>query len=101
MKTTSQISLVQLRRGKQARFNPLSTLTNPTDVGKKLDAFESGYLKDAANIWDALEQRDDVVRAVVSKRKKAVGRQGWTVLIKESTPADRQSEAEAHAAALE
>jgi hypothetical protein len=40
---------------------------------RKLDAFESGYLKDAVNIWDALEQRDDLIRTVVSKRKKAVG----------------------------
>ena len=101
MNTTSQISLAHLRRRKQARFNPLSTVTNPTDVGKKLDAFEAVYLKDIATIWDALEQRDDLIRAVVAKRKKAVGRQGWTVLTKESIPADRQPEAEAHAAALE
>ena len=27
-----------------------------------------------------LEQRDDLLRSVISKRKKSVGRQGWTVL---------------------
>ena len=93
MNTQSNIPLVRLKRAKQARYNPLSGIADP-------DAFEVGYLKEAVNIWDSLEQRDDLVRAVASKRKKAVGRQGWTILIHESLPADRRAEAQAHAAAL-
>ena len=33
-------------------------------------------------IWEALEQRDDLLRGVISKRKKSVARHGWTVLPK-------------------
>jgi phage gp29-like protein len=100
MNTQSNLPLV-LKRAKHNRYNPLSSIGDPAQLTRKLDAFEAGYLRDAVNIWDSLEQRDDVIRAVVSKRKKAVGRQGWTVLIHESLPANRRAEAETHAAALE
>ena len=101
MNTQSNIPLERLKRAKQNRYNPLSSIADPAQMTRKLDAFEVGYLKESVNIWDLLEQRDDLVRAVVSKRKKAVGRQGWTVLIHESLPADRRAEAQAHADALE
>ena len=112
MNTQSNIPLVRLKRAKQTPYNPLSGIADPTQMIRKLDAFGVGYLKEAVNIWDSLEQRDDLVRAVASKRKKAVGRQGWTVLIHESLPADRRAdlsrqsfgasaEAQTHAAALE
>ena len=81
MNTQSNLSLVRLRRAKQSRYNPLMSLGDPAQLTRRLDAFEVGYLKDAVNIFDLLEQRDDLIRSVVSKRKKAVGRQGWTVLI--------------------
>ncbi len=101
MNTASQLQLSRLKRAKQNRYNPLPSITDPTQITRKLDAFEVGYLKDAVNIWDSLEQRDDLIRTVISKRKKSIGRQGWTVLIHDDiTPAQR-SEAEQHATALE
>src|SRR5688572_25835664 len=101
MNMQTNISLGRLKRAKQTRYNPLPGIGDPGQLTRKLDAFEVGHLKDAVNIWDSLEQRDDLVRSVVSKRKKAVGRQGWTVLIHESLPAVRRAEAQAHADALE
>src|SRR5438067_644079 len=76
-------------------------ITDPATIGRKLDSFEVGYLKESVNIWETLEQRDDLIRAVVSKRKKAAGRQGWTVLVRDSVPPEQRAEAEEQAAALE
>src|SRR5688572_22574267 len=92
MNTQSNLSLARLKRAKQSRYNPLPSITDPAQLTRKLDAFEVGYFKEAVNIWDSLEQRDDLARSVVSKRKKAVGRQGWTILLHESLPADRRAD---------
>ena len=101
MNLNSQLQLSRLQKAKQNRYNPLPGITNPTQITRKLDAFEIGYLKDAVNIWDSLEQRDDLIRTVVSKRKKSIGRQGWTVQIRDSVTPAQRAEAEQHAAALE
>jgi hypothetical protein len=70
MNTNSQLPLARPKRAKQSRYHPLPGLNDPLHLTRKLDAFEAGYLKDSVNIRDALEQRDDLIRAVVSKRKK-------------------------------
>src|SRR5688572_17667528 len=99
MKTTSFSTTPVAIRAKKWRFNPLTNL-QPTTLARHLDAFEAGYLREAALIWEALEQRDDLLRGVISKRKKSVARHGWTVLPKENlNPGDR-STAEDHVAAL-
>lgn len=101
MNTQTNLALTRLRRAKQNRFDPLSNSADPIQISRKLDAFEAGYLKDAVNIFNALEQREDLIRTVVSKRKKAVGREGWTILINDNVDRSQHSEAEAHVAALE
>jgi hypothetical protein len=68
-------------RAKKWRFNPLTNL-KAASLARHLDAFDAGNLREAALIWDALEQRDDLLRGVISKRKKSVARHGWTVLPK-------------------
>jgi hypothetical protein len=93
--TTSPVAI----RSKKWRFNPLTNL-NPAALSRHLDAFEAGHLREAALIWDALEQRDDLLRGVISKRKKSVARHGWTVLPKPDLSGSQKNEAEAHAAAL-
>ncbi|MGZ8940376.1 MAG: phage portal protein family protein, partial [Limisphaerales bacterium] len=45
-------------------------------------------------------QRDDLLRGVISKRKKSVARHGWTVLSKADLAPSQKVEAEEHAAAL-
>src|SRR6185436_13719416 len=66
-----------------------------------LDAFDAGYLREAANIWDQIEMRDDLLRAVISKRKKSMARHGWTVLPVPNLAPEQKEEARAHAQALE
>src|SRR3954469_12873992 len=100
MNTTSILNRARATRSKQMRFNPLGNL-DISSMSRSLDRFEAGYLRDAANIWDHLEQRDDLIRAVVSKRKKSVARQGYTVVINNDLPDTQKAEAREHAAALE
>ena len=66
-----------------------------------LDSFEAGHLREAVAVWDALEQRDDLLRGVISKRKKSVARHGWTVLPKAGLPESQAAEARAHVSALQ
>src|SRR4029079_3936153 len=48
-----------------------------------------------------LEQRDDLLRTVVAKRKKSVARHGWTVLPKPNLIDGEKDAAKEHARALE
>ncbi len=82
------------------RFNSLRCL-DPNTLASQLDAFESGYLREAVETWDTIEKRDDLLKSVIPKRKKSISRHGWEVIIPRYTDPARQSEAEAHKFALE
>lgn len=100
MNTRTNISGEKTRRGKWLRFNPLASLDSTT-LARHLDAFEAGHLREAANIWEHLEQRDDLLRSVVAKRKKSAGRQGWVVAPLPGLSPEDLAEARRHVAALE
>lgn len=100
MNTNNQLSVFHATKSKQWRFNPLTYL-QPSQLSRHLDAFEAGHLREAVAVWDALEQRDDLLRGVISKRKKSVARHGWTVLPRADLPESQKAEARAHAQALE
>lgn len=100
MNTNNLMTSRQALRAKKWRFNPLTHLQADT-LSRHLDAFEGGHLREAASIWDALEQRDDLLRAVISKRKKSVARHGWTVLPKADLDPSEKTAARDHARALE
>jgi hypothetical protein len=87
-------------RAKRWRFNPLTNL-QPSALARHLDAFEAGHVREAALIWGALEQRDDLLRTVISKRKKSVARHGWTVLPLPDVSAEEKGRAAEHVRALE
>ena len=91
--------ITNLRSLKSWRSNPLGI--KPEAIQNALDAFDAGYLRDAVNLWEYIEQRDDLLRTVISKRKKAVARHGWTVLTKPNLSTAQKHEAEEHVAALE
>src|SRR5436190_10458022 len=97
MNTTSILNTTRAARSKRMRFNPLGSL-DVSSMSRHLDRFEAGYLRDAANIWEHLEQRDDLIRAVVAKRKKSVARQGYTVVINNDLSDAQKPEAREHAA---
>lgn len=82
------------------RFNPLPNLT-PTRLAKCLDDFDAGYLTETAAIFELLEQRDDLLRGVVSKRKKSVARHGWVVVEAENLSSEDKRRAGEHREVLE
>lgn len=46
----------------------------------QIDAFNNGYLAEFALTADAMENRDDILKNVITKRKKALTRHGWEIL---------------------
>jgi phage gp29-like protein len=94
-KTESMISADVVQLALRSRFNPLRGLT-PQLLSVYLDNFLLGFVGYAALVWDQLEKRDDVLRNVASKRKKAVAKFKRKSFQREQSP-----EAEAHAQALD
>src|SRR5688500_9885297 len=86
-------------RAKKWRFNPLTNL-KATSLARHLDALEAGDLRDATLVWEALEQRDDLLRGVISNRKKSVARHGWLVLLKADLCAGEEAAAREQVEAL-
>lgn len=81
------------RRHREQRFNPLRNLT-PATLTAALDSFESGYLRQAALIWEAIEQRDDAAKIAIPKRRKSVSRRPWDIIkVDDSPQAERDAEA--------
>ena len=72
-KTESLVSADVVQLALRSRFNPLRGLT-PQLLSVYLDNFMLGFVAYAALVWDQIEKRDDVIRNVASKRKKAVAK---------------------------
>jgi phage gp29-like protein len=78
---------------RRLRFNPIRHLT-PESLARSLEAFQLGYLRPAALLWDAMERRDDVLQGVAAKRKKSVARLDWEIItLDDSTMAQRDRQA--------
>jgi len=84
----------------RSRFNPIRSLT-PELLSQYLDAFKTGYLRQCALVWDAIEERDDTLAGVIAKRKAAAARHGWEIVTLDSVPEAQKTEAETHKEALE
>ncbi|WP_309383799.1 phage portal protein family protein [Cerasicoccus frondis] len=85
MKTTTAIHPNRLRRSRRAAFNPVRNLT-PESLTRQLDSFHAGSLAEAARLWEVIEQRDDIVKSVATKRKKAPARFGWDIIAEDNSP---------------
>lgn len=85
----------RVRRHLQARFNPIRSLT-PQSLSTMLDSFSAGFLREFAIAADKIEERDDILKAVVPKRQKSVSRHGWEICTVDDSP-----EAARHKEALE
>ena len=94
-KTESLVSADVVQLALRSRFNPLRGLT-PQLLSVYLDNFLLGFVAYAALVWDQIEKRDDVLRNVASKRKKALAKYKRQSFQREQSP-----EAEAHAQALD
>jgi hypothetical protein len=95
----SIISQQRVVRYLQSRFNPIRQLT-PEWLAQTIDSFQAGFLREFALLSDTIEQRDDVLMAVVPKRKKAIGRNGYEVLTLPGVPAELEAQAKKHQEAL-
>ncbi len=84
------------QRWRQIRFNPLRSLT-PERLAAALDSAAAGWLRDAAMIYESIEQREAIVRSVMTKRRSAVARRDWQIIV----PDEDAPNAEAHKATLE
>lgn len=78
-----------------SRFNPIAGLT-PRRLSSYLDAFDHGYLRNAAETWEKIAERDDQVITCSSKRLRPPTRLSWEIL-----PADDSPEAGRHKEILE
>jgi hypothetical protein len=61
------------------RFNPTKGIT-AEGLAQAHDEFDRGYLRNAAMMWEVIEDRDDLVKAVSAKRKKNIARNGFEVV---------------------
>ncbi|MDR0727682.1 MAG: DUF935 domain-containing protein [Puniceicoccales bacterium] len=95
MKTKSDIQTLCPKHSPRQGFNPIRALT-PESLTRQLDAFHRGELWPAALLWDAIERRDDVLKGVAAKRKKAVARLRWTVLTTDDSEEARQQQEALH-----
>ena len=92
MKTDSEVNFSRAQAHLRSRFNPLRNLT-PQSLSTQLDDFRRGYLCRVAQTFEIIEARDDILRTVASKRKRAAGRHGFEILTVDDSPAaDKQRE---------
>ena len=78
---------------KRQSFDTIRGLTQERLTGQ-IESYNNGYLADFALTAEAMEQRDDVLKNVIAKRKKAVTRHGWEVLA-ENCSAEARAQQEA------
>lgn len=97
----SHVAPERIARSIQSRFQPLTGLT-PQRLVAQLDAFNAGYLADAARTWDAMLRRDDRLPALAQKRYSAIARYGFDVVTVDCDGDEAQeAEAKAHAEVIE
>jgi len=99
MKSSSLITPERVQWQKRSRFNPINGLT-PERLSMQLDQFRVGIFNGVAQTWDVIEERDDILMSVIPKRKKAVARNGWEILMVD-VPEGRKAEAQRHRTTLE
>lgn len=75
---------------KQYRFNPASNVS-PEKVATALNRFDAGFLREAALMWETIEERDDVLQIVAPKRRNRVASRPYEILA-----VDDSDEAAAH-----
>lgn len=77
--------MITLPHSVRMHISPLANLT-PQSLSRQLDEFSSGYFSNIARTWEAIEQRDDILKAVSAKRKKAPARLPWQLTSDDASP---------------
>ncbi len=94
-KTDVIVQQPRISWARRTSYNPIRSLTFPK-LTQQLEGFAIGYIGDAARTWDAMENRDLLLKGVAAKRKKAVSRWAHEVHTIDDSP-----EAMKHKATLE
>lgn len=97
LKTVEMVGEARVGYGRMTVFDPLPSLT-PTLLVQYHDQFRRGYLRNAAQMWDRIEELDDKAQAVIPKRKKAASRHGYEFILAEGQ--EKNPQAEKHRQAL-
>ena len=95
----SKVSAARVALQRNTRYNPLRQL-DPETLGRQLDGFAAGTLREFAILADAVARRDDTLAAVIAKRVGAPARHPYEIMIGDDVPEDQKAEAEKHAEAL-
>ena len=94
MKTQSSIADQLARISRWGGHSVIRNLT-PASMSRWLEQFRIGHYFNLVEAWDEIEERDDLIPGVVSKRKMTVSGCDWEIVQKEES-----AQAEAHAEAL-
>ena len=81
---------------KLSRYNPIRNLS-PESLGRQMDSFAQGYLREFAQTMEAIANRDDRLSCVIPKRKASLARRKLEVI---TVPGADKAEAEKHKEAL-
>lgn len=88
---SSIFTAAHLRYLRSVRGTMLRSLSGES-LATALDGFEAGNLRAAAQLWQSMSERDDVISSVKPKREKSVARRDWQVLTSDdSADAKRQA----------
>lgn len=91
----SKVGAQRAQLFKATSFNPIRGLT-PNKLSGYLDAFDRGFLREAALVWQKIMERDDQVKTCHPKRSRNVTALDWEILSIDDSP-----EAKKHKEALE
>lgn len=90
--TTTDKVAEAIKFGRKTRWNPLRFFSGEA-LGRALDSFESGDLREAAQFFKVIAERDDTISGVKSKREKAVAHKPFNVVTLDDSPeAQKQRE---------
>lgn len=98
VKTKTDVGAERVQMHLRTRFNPIRDLT-PQRLSQYLDSFQAGYLREAALVFEKIEQRDDLLASVIPKRKKDAARNGYEIITTEEVK--KNARAAKHKEALE
>jgi hypothetical protein len=82
----------------RTRFEPIRNLS-PESLTRQLVDLSAGYYREVMQTFEAIQNRDDVLKGVIGKRSAAITRLPWEICVEGSAQDDPA--AEKHKAALE
>jgi hypothetical protein len=94
-KTEPRMDAQRVRMSLLTRTMAIRGLT-PEHLAAQLEAFDIGYLRGAALLWQKMRDRDDTIKAVAEKRELEASLLNYEIL-----PVDDSPEAKTHKEALE